>query len=783
MQSNYLVPTILSATRVANITQNGQEIITESLIDNIFTNHHLKCISGIIETSITDHYSVYIKIPEIDKSTEKPTKIQYRLINNKSQRTFNNYLTFFKIHNILNIQSAKLAFEEFFNIFNLSYEKSFPLKTKTITQKEKTYPWITESHLTDMRERDKLCKLSKKKKIAKSVYNDFRNNLKNILRSAKKEYFKHLFELYKNNIKKTWGVINGFIRSKVTSQKVFVTDENGNRYPENEIPNKFINYYTNIADELTAKIPRTDRNATSYLGNRTGLTFHLSPISPIEVDSVIDNLKDNGNNSNSIATSVLLNSKHILTPIFCHLINLCAEQGYFPDDLKVGCITPIFKGGERDKINNYRPICSLSPLSKIIEKVIANRMTNYLEDFDILSKTQFGFRKNMGTETALLNYIDNIQNQLNNYKYTISIFMDLSKAFDVISHDILENKLNHYGFKGIFLKFLLNFIKDRKYFVHVNGLNSETKILNNGVPQGSTLGPLLFLIYINDMVNSSNILFLTQFADDSTITYSSINLEHAILTAEQEFNRVLDWLAANKLIINLSKTHLMLFTTRTRPETISIQAKGQLINEIKEVKFLGVILDSDMKWNSHIEHISKKISKSVSILKMLKFTFPSNVLKNIYFSLIYPYFTYCNLVWGSAVSTHTDILVKLQKKAVRSISKVGYLDHTAPLFNNLKLLQVHEIYNYNCAKFIYQCYNNKSFKNFKDKLCTNSDYHDHNTRSKDLLRKPKGRLKLFDNTALERGIELWNTMFDCTKNASTILSFKSQLKSYMMNNR
>ena len=190
-----------------------------------------------------------------------------------------------------------------------------------------------------------------------------------------------------------------------------------------------------------------------------------------------------------------------------------------------------------------------------------------------------------------------------------------------------------------------------------------------------------------------------------------------------------------------------------------------------------------MKWNSHIEHISKKISKSVSILKMLKFTFPSNVLKNIYFSLIYPYFTYCNLVWGSAVSTHTDILVKLQKKAVRSISKVGYLDHTAPLFNNLKLLQVHEIYNYNCAKFIYQCYNNKNFKNFKDKLCTNSDYHDHNTRSKDLLRKPKGRLKLFDNTALERGIELWNTMFDCTKNASTILSFKSQLKSYMMNNR
>ena len=170
---------------------------------------------------------------------------------------------------------------------------------------------------------------------------------------------------------------------------------------------------------------------------------------------------------------------------------------------------------------------------------------------------------------------------------------------------------------------------------------------------------------------------------------------------------------------------------------------------------------------------------------MLKCTFPSNVLKNIYFSLIYPYYTYCNLVWGSADSTHIDILIKLQKKAVRSISKVGYLDHTGPLFNNLKLLEVHEIYNYNCAKFMYQCYKNKnkSLKNFKDKLNTNGSFHDHNTRIKDLLRKPKGRLKLFDNTVLERGIEIWNSLHDSIKKAATFLSFKNQLKSYMLNNK
>ena len=226
MQSNYLMPTILSATRVASFTHNGEDIITESLIDNIFINHNMKCSSGLIETSITDHYSVYIKIPDVAQSNDIPSPIKYRLINSKSQRTFNNYLTYFKIDDVLNIHTAKLAYEKFYDIFNRCYEKSFPIKTKTITQKENLYPWISVSHLNDMKERDKLCKLSKKNKIAKFIYADFRNNLKNRLRLAKSEYFRNLFELHKNNIKKTWGVINGFIRSKVSNKKVLITDEN-----------------------------------------------------------------------------------------------------------------------------------------------------------------------------------------------------------------------------------------------------------------------------------------------------------------------------------------------------------------------------------------------------------------------------------------------------------------------------------------------------------------------------------------------------------------------------
>ena len=197
-------------------------------------------------------------------------------------------------------------------------------------------------------------------------------------------------------------------------------------------------------------------------------------------------------------------------------------------------------------------------------------------------------------------------------------------------------------------------------------------------------------------------LFFTLFADDSTLTYtSSLSINHARKIIEKELKKVLVWLAANKLIINLNKTHLMVFTNSRRYNSekfITIKANDQIISEITETKFLGVILDNKLVWDAHIKHISNKMSKSVAILKLLKHTFPTSALKTIYHSLIYPYFNYCNLIWGSAASTHLESLTLIQKKCIRIISKVGYYDHTEPLFNEQKILTVPKIYNYNCTK-------------------------------------------------------------------------------------
>ena len=246
----------------------------------------------------------------------------------------------------------------------------------------------------------------------------------------------------------------------------------------------------------------------------------------------------------------------------------------------------------------------------------------------------------------------------------MSIFMDLSKAFDLINHSILKHKLEHYGFRGTFLDLIMSYVQNRQYFVSANGHKSSTKTVNIGVPQGSILGPLLFILYINDMKNSSDKLHFSQFADDSTATYSSSNLNTCQTTLKTEFIKVLDWLTANKLIINLNKTNLMVFTNKTRRADVSIDVNNHNIKEIKECKFLGIMLDNKLNWHSHINYISNKISKSVAILRLLKYIFPKNILKTLYLTLVYPYIIYCNIIWGSASKTALRPLILLQKKCL-----------------------------------------------------------------------------------------------------------------------
>ena len=779
--SNNLFPTILEPTRVASVHRNGQQITTETLIDNIFVNTQLDFKSGLIYSSISDHYPVYISINQsTDQQAEENNIIKYRIIDDFSTVKFKLALSN-SLNLLLNeITDPRIAFTKFYLLIDELYNKYFPVKTKIVSKKAQLKPWINQTLVNRIKMKDKLCRQSSKGRIDRKIYTDFRNDLTSQIRKAKASYFEDKFNMCKGNIKKTWKIINSTIKKHKTSKKVVICD-NDNVINNEDVPHKFINYYSNIANTIVSEIPVVNENFESFLGDANISSFFMSPIVNHDVENAIEDLKDNGCGIFKIANSVLKDVRFTISNSLSKIFNLCIEHGYFPEELKIGCITPVFKKGDKTEVSSYRPVCSLSSFSKIFERIVYNRMLKFIEKHEILSKSQFGFRKNVNTETALINFIDFVHKGLTAKHNVGTVFMDLSKAFDVMDHNILETKLKHYGFRGTFLKILMSFVRNRKYFVNVNGMNSNTRTVNIGVPQGSTLGPLLFLIYVNDMENCSSLLHFTLFADDTTLAYSCNNLLELERTLDSEVLKVTHWLAANKLVLNLSKTHSMLFSFKRLQQNLAIRINNTHIEEKTVISFLGVQIDNKLNWKAHITQISNKISKSIAILRFLRYCYPQNVLKMIYMSLIYSHINYCNLIWGAAEDGIIEPLFLLQKKAIRIITQSHYLEHTAPLFENLKLLTVYQVYKLNCSLFIYKCLKCNYTPEFKEKIQRNSYYYDYNTRNRDLFRISQIiRLRICQRSFLNTAVEIWNSLDSVMKSFNSIPLFKSKMKKLLL---
>ena len=682
---------------------------------------------------------------------------------------------------IRHMNDAPRAFSLFYKNLNELYEKYFPVIIKPAKKKELINPWVTPALSKCINIRHNLGRLTNKGSIDQAIFKRFRNNVTKKLRQAKSDYYSNKFINTKGDMKKTWGTINETIRKRKLHSKISLIEDN-NIINETLIPNKFCNYFTSIAEQLVSNIPAGQFNSVSFLRNRNVNSFFVSPIICEDIGNAISDLKDNGCGLYKLSTKLLIKVKPTLCKILEYVFNLCVNNGYFPDELKIGCITPVFKKGDKLSVENYRPICSLSPISKIFERIIYDKMITFIDKNNIFSDTQFGFRRKMSTETALLKFMDYVHNGLASKHYVGTVFMDLSKAFDVMNHDILRQKLEHYGFRGLFLNFMMQFVQDRRYFVNINGLNSDIRNVNIGVPQGSTLGPLLFLLYVNDMRFSSSILKFIQFADDTTILYNSPNFETLKSTLETEGNKVIEWLIANKLLINLTKTQAMMFTFKRHNNLLSVNLNNTIVTEQNIVSFLGIVIDNKLNWKAHISHICLKVSKSIAIIRILKFIFPKEILKMLYMSLIYSYLNYCNLIWGSAENGIIQPLFILQKKAIRYITKSHYLEHTSPLFKSLETLTVFQIFESNCSLFAFKCINCNVFPYFRDKISQNLNIHSYNTRSNDNFRtNERAKLRIIQRSFLHKGITLWNSL-ENWKWESSLSTFKKKIKTYLIGN-
>ena len=406
-------------------------------------------------------------------------------------------------------------------------------------------------------------------------------------------------------------------------------------------------------------------------------------------------------------------------------------------------------------------------------------MLDFLSKNEALYEYQFGFRPSHSTQQAIITLVDRITKSLDNGNIAVAILLDLKKAFDTVDHKILLKKLYAYGIRGIFLKWFESYLSGRTQYVVFDGVQSETHRVDCGVPQGSILGPLLFILNMNDICNVSKLMFTILYADDMCVLLRGTDLSKLIKLINSELNLLSTWFKSNKLSLNTGKTFYMVFhRARLKPKNNNdIIMDGNILTKVNSAKYLGIIIDHKLNWIDHIAYVKNKISKGIGIIYKARSVLSKTSLVSLYYSYVYPYLTYCIEAWGCAMQTHLHPLFLLQKKIIRLITFSPYLAHTGPIFLNLQLLPLEKIFFSRVGLVMFKCSNNMLPNVISNLYIKNNEIHSHFTRNSNLLRIPKGTPNFTTISA-----RVWNeivTKIIMDQHVS-ISKFKTMLKSYLL---
>ena len=431
-------------------------------------------------------------------------------------------------------------------------------------------------------------------------------------------------------------------------------------------------------------------------------------------------------------------------------------------------------------MSNYRPISILSFFSKIFEKLMYNILNNFLYKNDVIYKYQFGFRKKHSTQHAIITLVDRITSSLDSGDLVIGVFLDLKKAFDT-----LIKKLFSYGIRGNTLKWFQSYLTDRSQFVSYDGIESKVLPIQYGVPQGSILGPLLFIIYMNDLFNVSNFLFTILYADDTCVVLGGKSLETLITLMNQELHLLYIWLQSNKLTLNFQKTYYMIFhraRLKLQSSTINLQMGDCNLNKANNLKYLGVIIDDTISWVHHITYIKNKISKGIGIMSKASKYLKRKSLLTLYYSYIYPYMIYCIEAWGNASNCHLDQLYITQKKIIRLISFTNYDIPSAVTFKNLEILPLNKLVYNRIGIMMYKYSNNLLPPAINDLYVPNNDVHKYSTRQKHLLYVNKSNINVYAKSFGYISVRVWNALQSKIDVNVPISKFKKSSKNYLQDN-